>query len=144
MAEWTRLRKMSAVYALGFIVVVVLTHLPGLNDEQGAMLGLFKIDPLDDAVHGFSGLWAAFAAWRSHVASRFYFRVFGSFYSTDAVVGFFTGRSVLELLANPSVTPGYSFLNLYVSIGANLPHFIIGPVAVLLGFWLADRAWGRG
>ncbi|HXI17127.1 MAG TPA: DUF4383 domain-containing protein [Chloroflexota bacterium] len=127
-------------YALLFGFVVAVSHAPGLTDADGNLLGLFHIDPIDDAVHAASGLWAALAAWRSRLSSRFYFLVFGTFYTGDALVGLFTGYSMLEFLPKLGVSPDYSPGDVLRNLPANLPHFVIGPGALLIG--LRSRASG--
>lgn len=125
------------LYCLLFVGVVVITHLPGLADAQGRNLGLFQIDPIDDVVHGVSALWAAVAAWRSPWASRFYFRAFGLFYTLGAFIGLFTGYTSLDFVTRWSIVPGYAVTgDLATNILANLPHFIIGPLALAIGFLL--------
>ncbi len=126
-------------YCALFVFVLLVTNLPGLADAEGRNLGLFKIDPIDNVIHGLSGVWAAYGAWRSPGASRFYFRAFGLFYTLDAFIGLFTGYATIDLLTHFSPAPGYSMLdNIVVSIAANLPHFVIGPVALMVGFLLPD------
>ena len=120
-------------YALLFGFVVAVSHAPGLTDADGNLLGLFHIDPIDDAVHAASWTWAAVAAWRSRWTSRFYFVVFGTFYTADAFIGLFTGYSLLEFLTHLGVSPDYTPSDVLGNLPANLPHFVIGPGALLIG-----------
>jgi hypothetical protein len=120
----TLIQKLAWAYALGFIFVVSLGYIPGFTDDAGLLFGLFKIDPIDDVVHTASGIWAAYAAWKSVRHSVFYFRAFGLFYSLDAVAGLIRGWSSLDVGTNLAV---------------NLPHIIIGGFALLVGFVLAKR-----
>ena len=133
-------QRWAWAYALLFTSVVAISHAPGLTDADGNLLGLFRIDPLDDLVHAVSGVWAAVAAWRSPWASRFYFLVFGAFYTADAFIGLFTGYSLLEFLAHFGASPGYDPSDVLGNLPANLPHFVIGPGALLIGLISDSRA----
>src|SRR5207247_2523863 len=70
---------------------------PGLTDAQARTFGLFSLDIFDDALHAASGVWAALAAWRSTRATLFYFRVFGTLYCLDGLLGLATGSGYLDL-----------------------------------------------
>jgi hypothetical protein len=131
-------QKLAWVYAVLFLGVVAVSHAPGLTDQEGYLLGQFRIDPIDDVVHAISGGWAALAAWRSPRAARFYFRAFGLFYTLDAFVGLFTGYSNLEALTHLGIAPGYNPADVLANLPPNLPHFVIGPVALLIGFLTGD------
>lgn len=128
-------QKLAWGYALLFLFVVSLAYIPGLTNDQGLLLGGFKIDPIDDLLHGGSALWAAIAAWHSTKESRRYFQWFGSFYTLDAFVGFFTGLTILDVLTRHfDANIGYSFSNIGTNFAVNLPHFIIGPLALFIGY----------
>lgn len=45
------IRKWAWGYAALFVAVVALGYIPGLTDEQGALLGLFHIELKDDLLH---------------------------------------------------------------------------------------------
>lgn len=136
----TTIRKLAWIYCTIFILVVVIGYIPGFTDQNGLLLGGFKIDPVDDMLHLFSGIWAGLAAWKSKEAARFYFRVFGTFYTSDAFLGFFTGYAFTDFLTlNLNANAGYSFGNLTQNLMVNLPHFVLGPVAMLTGFVLYKR-----
>ncbi len=126
-------QKLAWGYALLFFFVVSLGYIPGLTNNQGLLLGGFKIDPIDDLLHGGSALWAAVAAWHSAKQSRSYFRWFGSFYTLDAFVGFFTGFAILDhLTGHVDTNTHYSIWNVGTNLAVNLPHFIIGPLALFI------------
>jgi hypothetical protein len=129
-------RKFAWVYAILFLVVVALGYTPGLTNAEGQLLGLFRIDPIDDIVHLISGIWAGVAAWRSTRASIFYFRGFGTLYSLDAVFGLLFGEGILDggIFLNDIVQ-----LDLSTRIAANMPHVVIGGLALLIGFGLSRR-----
>jgi hypothetical protein len=124
------LRIIAAVYAVLFAVVTSLNYIPGLTDSQGRTFGLFALDIFDDA------LWAALAAWWSTRATIIFFRVFGSLYCLDGLLGLATGSGYLDLgiLLN-----GVLDLPLMTRVLMNLPHIAIGGFAAFTGFVLAPR-----
>ena len=130
------LRVLAAVYAVVFAFVTSLNYLPGLTDSQGRTLGLFELDLFDDALHAASGLWAALAAWRSSRATIVFFRVFGTLYCLDGLLGLATGSGYLDfgIFVN-----GVLDLPLVTRVLMNLPHIAIGGFAALTGFVLARR-----
>ncbi|HXF64430.1 MAG TPA: DUF4383 domain-containing protein [Caldilineaceae bacterium] len=130
-------RLLAWVYCLLFLFVVALGHLPGLTDDQGQLFGLFQIDLVDDILHLGSGIWAGIAAWRSTRASVFYFRAFGALYSLDAVFGLLFGQGILDGgIFLYGVTP----VDISTRVFANLPHVVIGGLALLIGFVLSRRS----
>ena len=132
-------RAFAWAYALLFVGVTALGYIPGFLDDQGNLFGLFKLQWWDDALHLGSGLWAAIAAWMSYNASRTYFRIFGPLYFLDGVLGLLTGSGYLDLgiiLHGPMAMP------LQTRIAMNVPHIMIGGVAVLVGYVLAKRRSG--
>ena len=66
----------------------------------------------------------------------FYFQLFGSLYFLDGVLGFFFGQGYLDGgLFIYGVTP----LPLATRFFANLPHLLIGGIAMGIGFILSRR-----
>jgi hypothetical protein len=130
------LRIIATVYAVLFAVVTSLNYVPGLTDAQGRTFGLFALDPFDDALHAASGLWAALAAWHSVGATRFFFRVFGTLYCLDGLLGLATGSGYLDL---GIVLHGVLDLPFVTRVLMNLPHIAIGGFAAFTGFVLARR-----
>ena len=130
------LRILALVYAVLFALVTSLSYIPGLSDAQGRTFGLFELDVFDDALHAASGLWAALAAWRSTRATLVYFRVFGTLYCLDGLLGLVTGSGYLDggIFVN-----GVLHLPLVTRILMNLPHIAIGGFAVVAGVVLARR-----
>ena len=59
------LRKLTWLYVAGFLGIFIICHTPGLTDAEGRLLGLFRIDPIDDFVHLMSGVAGAIIAWRA-------------------------------------------------------------------------------
>lgn len=137
-----RLRRMHPVqlfawvYAALFLAVVLVGYIPGFTNEQGQLLGLFRIELVDDALHLGSAIWAAVAAWLSVRASTLYFRLFGTVYMLDGVVGFLFGQAFLD---GGIFRFGPEQLDLATRFFANLPHLVIGGTAVFIGFVVARR-----
>ncbi len=127
----TIIQKLAWGYAALFLFVVALGYIPGLTNDQGQLLGLFRIELKDDLLHLGSAIWAAAAAWLSTRASIFYFRLFGLLYALDGVVGLIFGQGYLDFgifLFGPAA------LDLGTRIAANTPHMLIGGIAVVIGF----------
>lgn len=133
------IRLLGFAYFALFVFVVVLGYIPGVNDANGRMFGLFELDLYDDALHLFSGLWAGAAALLSSRAATNYFRLFGVLYFLDGVMGLFLGSGYLDfgIFIN-------GMLDLTTRIFANLPHLAIGGFAILAGFVLGDTSDGDG
>jgi hypothetical protein len=131
------LRVLAVAYAALFAVVTSLNYVPGLTDPQGRTFGLFSLDLFDDALHAASGLWAALAAWQSAAATVVFFRVFGTLYCLDGLLGLATGSGYLDL---GIVVHGVLDLPLTTRVLMNLPHIAIGGFAAFAGFALA-RVW---
>ena len=134
------LRILAGVYAVLFAVVTSLNYVPGLTDGQGRTFGLFALDGFDDALHAGSGLWAALAAWWSTRATLVFFRVFGTLYCLDGLLGLATGSGYLDL---GILVHGVLDLPFGTRVLMNLPHIAIGGFAAVTGFVLARR-WAPG
>jgi len=130
------IRKLAAAYSVLFFLVVAVGYIPGLKDAQGRLCGLFMIEWWDDALHIVSAIWAGVAALRSYRAALLYFQTFGILYFLDGVVGFFFGQGYLDL---GIIRFGPAQYDLATKIGANIPHLIIGGLAIWIGFVLSKR-----
>lgn len=129
------LKKLAWWYTAGFLGVFLVCHTPPLNDAEGRLLGLFKIDPIDDFVHLLSGVVGALVAWRAPGHIPLYFKVIGILYELDAVVGMTMSRGLLDLSVfklGPGA-PDFSMTNWAL----NLPHIILASLAIWIGF----RKW---
>jgi hypothetical protein len=135
------LRQLAIVYALMFFFIASLAHLPGLVDADGYTFGLFRLELHDDLLHLFSGLWAAFAAWRSVRQSVLYFRLFGLIYFFDGVLGLIFGQGYLDA---GIFRFGPTAIDLVTKLAANAPHLAIGGIALLIGFVLSRRLTPAG
>jgi len=129
-----RIRAFGWIYFLGFMVIVALDFVPRFVDAEGRLFGLFTLDFYDNSLHAASGIWAGAAAWWSRAAARTYFRIFGPLYFLDGVMGLALGSGYLDLgifLYGPLDLP------LMIRFLANLPHLLIGGVAIWVGYRLA-------
>ncbi len=124
-------------YCALFILVVVSGFIPAFLDAQGRQFGLFTLDLYDHSLHLFSGLWAGAAAAIGDKATRAYFRLFGPLYFADGVLGLLTGSGYLDF---GIFLYGPLDLDLMTRFFANLPHLIIGGVAIWVGYVFARRA----
>ena len=132
----TPIQKLAWFYAIMFVILGSLSYIPFINDENGVTLGIFSLQWYDNLLHYASGAWAAYAAWKSSRASEFYFKLFGIIYGLDGVMGLLTGQGYLDggIFIN-GITP----LDWGFKIAANIPHILIGGIAVLIGFVFAKR-----
>jgi hypothetical protein len=132
-------RRLSFVYAAILLAVAAINYIPGLTDAGGLAFGIFALDPYDDALHLASALWALGAGLAGDRAARTFLILFGAAYLADGALGLLTGWGFLDLaiFTNPSLGADLSFGR----IAANLPHIVLGPVALLAGLrrWAASR-----
>ena len=131
-----KVRAFGWAYFALFVLVVAIGYVPAFEDADGNLFGLFKLDLYDDSLHFASGLWAGIAAWLSRRAAANYFRLFGPLYFLDGVFGLFTGSGYLDggiFLYGPLDLP------LQTRFFANLPHLLIGGLAIWVGYVLARR-----
>ncbi|MDP1694020.1 MAG: hypothetical protein Q8L34_00595 [Candidatus Woesearchaeota archaeon] len=132
----TAIQKIAWFYAALFLLVVILGYIPGVEDENGLMFGLFEIDPIDDGLHLASALWAALAAWHSIGYTVFYFRTFGILYCLDGIVGIIAGKGFLDFAI---FMQGPGIVDMSTRIAANIPHIVIGGLAIIIGFVLKNK-----
>ena len=84
------------------------------------------------------------AAIVSHRAAVIYFKLFGSVYLFDGVLGFITGSGCLDagiFINGVQGIIGVSDIEFPARFFANLPHLMIGGIAVWIGFILSKRAY---
>jgi hypothetical protein len=124
-------------YVALFCAVVAVGYIPAFIDRNDMIFGLFKRTWYADGLHLASALWAAIAAIVSQRAAHNFFRIFGPLYFLDGVLGLLTGSGYLDfgIFIN-----GVLQLPLQTRIFANLPHLVIGGVALLVGYVLVPRA----
>lgn len=134
------IRRIAVVYAVLLATAGALNYVPGLTDAEGRAFGIFALDVFDDALHFASAAWAAIAAWTSRRAAEIFFKVFGTLYLLDGLMGFVTGSGYLDL---GIVVYGWLDLPLGFKVLANLPHIALGGFAAFTGFVLASRRPAR-
>ena len=130
------IQLLAWVYAAMFLFVVALGYIPAFTNDQGQLFGLFRIELIDDALHLGSGIWAALAAWTSARAATLYFKLFGIVYGLDGIVGLIFGQSFLD---GGIFIGSFPLLDWGTKFAANLPHILIGGIAVVIGFWLSRK-----
>lgn len=129
-------RPVAAALAVALATAAALNYVPGLTDASGRAFGVFALDIYDDALHGASALWAGIAAFLSRRASVTFLRVFGTLYLADGLMGLLFGSGYLDLgiVLNGVVDLPFGF-----KVLANLPHLLLGGIAVATGFLASDR-----
>src|SRR5688500_18457178 len=129
--RYRTLRKLAWWYTAGFIGIFIVCHTPGLTDAQDRLLGLFRIDPIDDLVHLLSGVAGAIIAWRAERLIPASLIAVGVLYNLDAVVGMTMSRGLLDLSLF-QLGPGgadFSVTNWLL----NLPHIVLATLALVVG-----------
>jgi len=127
----TPTQKLAWFYAIMFAVLGSLSYFPFINDANGVTLGIFKLEWYDNLLHYASGAWAGVAAWRSFKDSAFYFKLFGIIYGLDGVMGLLLGQGYLD---GGIFLKGITPLDWGFKFAANIPHILIGGIAVVIGF----------
>lgn len=129
-------------YAVLLAVAAATNYIPGLTDANGLAFGIFALDPFDDALHLASALWALAAALISLRAAQIFLILFGAAYLGDGLFGLMTGWGYLDfgVFTNPSLGPDFSFAR----IAANLPHVVLGGIALLAGLISVRHQRARG
>ena len=130
------IQVLAWIYAVKFVFIASLSYIPGVVDAEGMTFGLFTLDIWDDLLHLGSGLWAAWAAWQGRASAVFYFKLFGVMYGLDGVLGLIFGQAYLDA---GLLIYGPTYGSLLIRFLANLPHLLIGGIAVWIGFYLARR-----
>ena len=135
----TLIQKLAVAYAFLFFAVVAIGYIPAFNDANGNLFGLFSLQWYDDLLHAFSGVWALAAALISHRLAVFYFKLFGSVYLFDGILGLITGSGCLDAGIFINGFRSLNDIEFPTRFFANLPHLVIGGFAVYVGFWLSKR-----
>lgn len=117
--------KLAWIFAAIFLVIGVLGFVPGITSD-GMLLGIFMVGMMHNLVHIVSGALLAYAAWKGASLSRLMFKVLGVVYAVVAVLGFFSGDTVLGLIA--------------VNMADNVLHIVLAAVFLYAGFMLKGSA----
>jgi hypothetical protein len=125
------LKTLAWGYTAGFLGIFLICHTPGLTDPEGRLLGLFRIDPIDDIVHLLSGVAGALVIWLAPTRIPAYFLVIGVLYNRDALVGMLLSRGLLDLsvFRQGIGAPDFSLTNW----GLNAPHIVLASLALWIG-----------
>lgn len=136
-------QKLAVVYAFMFFAIVAIGYIPAFSDAGGYLFGLFSLQWYDDLLHAFSGVWALIAALVSHRQSVIYFKLFGSVYLFDGLLGLVTGSGCLDGGIFIDGFRSFTDVEFPARFFANAPHLAIGGFAVFVGFWLSKRVAER-
>lgn len=128
------LETWTYLYIMLFFLLVGMNFFPFLFQENGRMVGGFNLAAEANLLHLFSGMWAATALYWSRGWMLFYFRAFGTVYFLDGVIGVLAGKAFLNLnLFRHHIEPHADF---GTRILLNIPHLVIGGLAMVIGFAL--------
>ncbi len=130
------LRLLGLAYAALFFFVAVMGYIPPFVDANGYLFGLFALDSYDNLLHAFSGTWALIAACISNRQTRIYFMIFGTAYFLDGITGLFLGNAFLDFGIFQYGIAHNSFI---VNFLLNIPHIMIGGIAMIGGFYLSRK-----
>ena len=123
-------------YAAALCFVIATGYVPAFIDQNDMIFGLFRRTWYGDGLHAVSALWAVVSAALSRRASELFFRLFGTLYFADGVLGLLTGSGYLDF---GIIINGVLNLPLSTRFFANAPHLGLGGVAILIGYLLAPR-----
>ena len=131
------IQKLAWLYASGFIIVVLLGHIPGLTDAQGRLFGFYNVSPLIDSVHLLAGVLAVIAAWHSTRWAINYFKFIAIPFGLDAIISLLFNRDLTETgsIFTGIGAPNFTLTNLL----SNLPHILLASVALWIGFSLSHK-----
>ncbi len=133
-------QKIAWGFAASFAFGVAIAYIPFIRDDNGRIFGFFRLDFTGNLLHVLSGTWAAAAAWHSRNASLYYFRIFGTAYLLDGLVGIVAGKAYLNLnIFNPNTDP---VADVFTRVVLNAPHVVIGGSAMYVGFVLYRKLSG--
>ncbi len=127
-------RNLTWAYFLLFVLLVAMNYMPFIIAENGKVFGFFKLETEGNILHVLSGIWAFIAAVTTRNAQLFYFRVFGTAYFLDGIVGVLFGSAYLNLnIFDPDRVP---VADMVTRLVVNAPHLAIGGLAMFIGFHL--------
>lgn len=132
------IRILGLIYAILFFFVAGMGYIPPFVDANGYLFGLFALDTYDNSLHAFSGLWALIAALISNRQSTLYFKIFGTVYFLDGIMGLFLGNAFLDFGIFFHGISDYSFI---IKVLTNIPHILIGGFAAFAGYVLSKHSY---
>lgn len=132
----SQVQKLALIYALVFFVVVALDFIPFVKDSQGYVFGVFGFDFFDTSLHIFCGIIALLGGLFSTRLSVAFFQAVGLLFLADGVVALVAGNAFLDFSLIEFGTAEYGMV--YNAIAAT-PYLLIGGVAAVIGFYLAQK-----
>jgi hypothetical protein len=132
------IRVLALLYAAMFFFVAVMGYIPPFVDDQGYLFGLFALDTYDNSLHAFSGAWALIAALISRRQATLYFKIFGTVYFLDGLMGLYFGNAFLDFGIFLYGVADNTFI---VNFLLNIPHILIGGFAAFAGFYLSTKSF---
>lgn len=138
--KYLSVQMITWLFVILFTLLVAMNYMPFIIAENGKVFGFFKLEPAGNILHVLSGVWATLAALHSRAACLFYFRVFGTAYFLDGVVGVLAGKAYLNL--NIFHTHTEPVADMVTRLVVNAPHLIIGGSAMCIGFYLYKKLRG--
>lgn len=132
------IRLFGLLYAIMFFFVAVMGYIPSFVDADGYLFGLFALDTYDNLLHAFSGTWALIAAIISVRQITLYFKIFGTLYFLDGVIGLFLGNAFLDFGIFKYGIADNTFI---VNFLLNIPHILIGGISMLAGYYLSKKSF---
>ncbi len=135
--KYLSIRNLTWAYFVLFVLLVGMNFMPFIYADNGMVFGFFKLEPEGNILHVISAIWAFCAALAGRKAGLFYFRVFGTAYFLDGVIGVLFGKAYLNLhLFNAAIEPTEPF---FTRLVVDAPHLIIGGSAMIIGYYLYKK-----
>lgn len=110
------LKTFSILFGIVFLALGIMGFLPTFVAD-GKLLGVFEVDPLNNAVHLLTGMLAIFAATKESYA-KWFFILLGIVYVALGVLGFVQNGDVYFM---------------HVDTSGNIFHVIAGVIFLYLG-----------
>lgn len=132
-----RLETWTYWYIMLFFLLVGMNFFSFLFRNDGMMVGGFNLAEEANVLHLLSGMWAATALWYSRNAMLYYFRIFGTVYFLDGMVGVIAGKAFLNLNLFDAHTHAHAEMSTRLLL--NIPHLVIGGLAMFVGFILFKK-----
>ena len=116
-------KKLALVFGIVFVIVGILGFIP--NPIVG-MTGFFLTDAVHNIVHLLVGIILLVISLKAAAKSAVALKVFGIIYLVLAIIGFFSGSTILGLVA--------------INGADNWLHLVLGIVIVAAGFMAKDSS----
>ena len=116
-------KKLALVFGIVFVIVGILGFIP--NPIVG-MTGFFLTDAVHNIVHLLVGIILLVISLKAAAKSAVALKVFGIIYLVLAIIGFFSGSTILGLVA--------------INGADNWLHLVLGIVIAAAGFMAKDSS----